>query len=248
MPFCPNCGTEVGEDIRFCPECGSPFTIVGQAGSGDGKNRKKIAGIIAACIVAIIVIVIVATRPPTSMEPEPLIPAHFTTYTDEQGLFSISYPPEWELAMEYLEGVEQFSKDIISSIDSDVPVESVQFLFLAGLPTILGWDPSVIISVGPCSSIICTHDSTVNAEIEGIKAIDPGYQEISRVKTTVGGRTATILVSLSSLPGEPAYQYSQMFLTVSRTVWVVTCGVLSGEYSEWEDDFDAIVRSLRILK
>jgi hypothetical protein len=25
---------------------------------------------------------------------EPEIPAHFTTYTDEAGLFSISYPPD----------------------------------------------------------------------------------------------------------------------------------------------------------
>ena len=246
MPFCPDCGTEVSGDTRFCPECGRPVLTVGQV--GNGKNKKKIAGIIAACIAAIIVIVVVATRPPTSMEPEPSIPAHFTTYTDEQGLFSISFPPEWEPAMELIEEVEQAAKDIISSIDSDLPVETAQFLFLAGLPTMLGWEPNVSIVVGPCSSIICTHDAAVNAEIEGMKATDPDYEEVSRVKATVDGRTATILVSLGSLPGGPTYQYMQMFLTVSRTVWIVTCSQLSDEYSEWEDDFDVIVRSLRILQ
>ena len=220
--------------------------IVGQA--GNGKNKKKIAGIIAACIVAIVIIAVVAIGPPTPAEPEPAIPAHFTTYTDELGLFSISYPPEWELAMEYLEDLEQITEDVISSIDSDLPVETVQFLFLAGLPTILGWDPSVIIAVGPCSSIICTHDSMVNAEIEGMKATDPSYQEISRVKTTVDGRTATILVCLGSFPGEPTSQYMQMFLSVGRTVWAVGCCASPGEYDDWEDDFDAIVRSLRVLR
>ena len=27
MPFCPNCGTEVSEDTRFCPQCGRPLAI-----------------------------------------------------------------------------------------------------------------------------------------------------------------------------------------------------------------------------
>ena len=62
MPFCPNCGTEVSEDTRFCPECGRPFMIVGQA--GNGKNKKKIAGIIVACVIAIIVIIVLFSIKP----------------------------------------------------------------------------------------------------------------------------------------------------------------------------------------
>ena len=27
MPVCPNCGTTVSEEIRFCPECGRPLAI-----------------------------------------------------------------------------------------------------------------------------------------------------------------------------------------------------------------------------
>ena len=62
MPFCPNCGTEVNEDTRFCPECGRPFMIVGQV--GNGKNKKKIAGIIVACVIAIIVIIVLFSVKP----------------------------------------------------------------------------------------------------------------------------------------------------------------------------------------
>ena len=108
MPFCANCGTEVSEDTRFCPECGHPLLIMGQA--GNGKNKKKIAAIIAACIIAIIVIVVVATRPPASTDPEPAIPAHFATYTDELGIYRISYPPEWELDLESVDDIENFAE------------------------------------------------------------------------------------------------------------------------------------------
>ena len=232
MPFCPNCGTEMTEDTRYCPECGRPFMIVGKA--GNGKDKKKIAGIIAACIIVIIVIVVVATRPPTSMEPEPAIPTHFTTYTDALGRFSISYPPEWELGLEYLE---------------DVSVETAQFLFMAGLPTIEDYyAASVNILTGPCPGIICTHDSIVRAEIEAMKSTSPVCRVLSQVKTTVDGRTATIVVAEETGSYVPEYNYVQMFLLVDRTEWCVTCATLTDDYGRWEDDFDAIVRSLRILE
>lgn len=234
MPFCPDCGTQVSEDTRFCPECGRPFMVIGQA--VNGKNKKKIAGIIAACIVAIIVIVVIATRPPTPVEPEPAIPAHYTTYTDEQGLFTISYPPEWELALELMEEIEQ------------TELEEVSLLLIAGLPFLGGFNPNINIAVAPCPLIVCTHDAMVTGEIEGMQATDPGYQELSRVKTTIDNRTATILVSQGAYPDEPTYQYVQMFFLVGRTAWCVTCTTLPDEYSKWEDDFDAIVRSLRVLK
>jgi predicted nucleic acid-binding Zn ribbon protein len=231
MPFCPDCGTEVSEDTRFCPECGRTLAIE-QAVTG--KSKKKLAGIIVACIIVAIVIVVIATRPPTLKEPEPAIPTHFATYTDEAGLFSISYPPEWELALELIEEIEQ--------------MEEVNVLFIAGLPFLEGFNPNVSILAWPCPSIVCRHDAIVTAEIEGMQATDPGYQELSRVRTTVDGRTATILVSQGTLPGEPTYQYVQMLLLVGRTVWGVCCTTLPDEYSKWEGDFDAIVRSLRILK
>ncbi|GAI46661.1 unnamed protein product, partial [marine sediment metagenome] len=45
----------------------------------------------------ILLLLTVSCTPPTltpTTTPEPEIPAHFTTYTSE-GLFSISYPPDW---------------------------------------------------------------------------------------------------------------------------------------------------------
>ena len=236
MPMCPHCHTVVSGDYQFCPECGRPLAT-GQVvveGRVEGKSKKKLAGVIVACIVAAIVIAVIATRPPAPLEPEPAIPSYFTTYTDELGLFSISYPPEWEYDLEYLE---------------DMSVEGVQFVFLAYLPTMGDYyDASVNIVLGPCPAIICTHDAMVEAEIEGMKTGNPGYRELSRVKTSVDGRTATILVSQETVSYEPTYSYVQMFLLVGRTEWCVTCATPTNDYGKWEDEFDAIVRSLRILK
>lgn len=252
MPFCPNCGTEVSEDTQFCPECGRPLAI-GQAVKG--KSKKKLAGIIAACIIAIIVIVVIATHPPTSIEPAPAIPTHFTTYTEELGLFSISYPSEWELALGYMEGIEQATQNIISSIASDRPVEETSLLFMAGLPTTIGsttisFNPNVNINVAPLPGIMWRHDEVVTAEIEGLKAILSDYQQFSRVKTTIDidNRTATIIEFQGDITGLGTRHDVVMIFLVNKTVWIVMCTALPDEYSEWEDDFDAIVRSLRILK
>jgi uncharacterized repeat protein (TIGR02543 family) len=180
-------------------------------------------------------------------EPEPAIPAHLTTYTDELGLFSISYPPEWELALEVIEEAEQAAKDIVSSIASDLPVEEVSLLFLAGLPTITGgYIPGVSIAVEPLLEM--THDEVVTAAIEGLKAVMSDYHEFSRVKTTIDNRTATIIEWQGTVAGLGTYRCVQMIFLVSKTAWVVNCTALPDEYSKWEDDFDAIVRSLRILK
>ncbi|MCK4354207.1 MAG: zinc ribbon domain-containing protein [Dehalococcoidia bacterium] len=61
MPFCPDCGTKVSEETQFCPECGRPLAI-GQAVKG--KSKKKLTGIIVACIVAIIVIIVLFSIKP----------------------------------------------------------------------------------------------------------------------------------------------------------------------------------------
>lgn len=185
---------------------------------------------------------------PTLEEPEPAIPTHFTTYTDELGLFSISYPPEWEPDLGVIEETEQAIEDIISSIASDLPVGEASLLFMAGLPTIIGHNPNVNIVVEPLSGIMLTHDEVVTAEIEGLKAVISDYHEFSRVKTTIDNRTATIIELQGTIAGFGTYRYVQMVFIVSKTVWVVTCTALPDEYSKWEDDFDAIVRSLRILK
>jgi len=106
MPFCPDCRTEVSEDTRFCPECGRPLAT-GQVPKGTSK--KKIAGIIIACIIAIILVAVLA-HPPSSpvIEAPPLEEGWIRLRIENVG--SIDYPSDFlELQSgDYREFTEEF--------------------------------------------------------------------------------------------------------------------------------------------
>jgi hypothetical protein len=61
MPTCPICGTEVSEGTGFCPKCWRRL-VRGQAAKG--KSKKKLVGIIVACVIAISVLIVVTTHLP----------------------------------------------------------------------------------------------------------------------------------------------------------------------------------------
>ena len=184
---------------------------------------------------------------PTSVS-DSVIPAHFNTYTDEAGLFSISYPPEWEPALSLIEDLEQATKDLIESIESGLSLERVSAIFFAGIPTEEGYLPNVNIVVEQLPEGVNTHDEIIEAVIRGVKMIIDDYHEFSRIKTTVSGRTATILDWEGTFPQLGKIRVVQMFLMVGKTGWSITCTPPEGELSKWEEDFNTIVRSLRVLK
>jgi len=179
--------------------------------------------------------------------PETGIPPHFTNYTDETELFSLSYPSDWETALWAIEGLEQFTKELLTSIESNLPIERTNAIFFAGLPLETGYMPSVNILVESLPDVR-THDEMVEAEIRGIKFIIPDYREFSRTKTTVGGRVATILQWEGTYPELGKMRVLQMLIFVGEIVWIISCTPPSGEFNNCEEDFNALVRSFRILK
>jgi len=61
MPNCPLCGTEVSEGAGFCSKC---LRRLMKGKAAKGKSKKKLAGIIAACVIAISAVIVVATHLP----------------------------------------------------------------------------------------------------------------------------------------------------------------------------------------
>lgn len=186
---------------------------------------------------------------PTSQQvQEPQIPAHFTTYTNEDGLFQISYPPDWEPVLSIMEELEQDTKEVIKSIDSDTPVEQVSLIFVCGLPTAETWLPNLSILVESIPGFTGKHDEAVEAEIGGMKQLYPDYHEFSRIDVKIDGKKATIIDSEATIPGMGKNHPIQMITVAGKTIWVVTCTPEPGKFEQSEEDFYAIVRSLRILK
>jgi hypothetical protein len=64
MPSCPICGTEVSEGAGFCPKCLRRL-MRGKSTRGKstkGKSKRKLAGIIVACVIAISAVIVVTTH------------------------------------------------------------------------------------------------------------------------------------------------------------------------------------------
>jgi len=148
--------------------------------------RYMVSCVVLVLIVAPMIVVLGCAQ--KEAPPESAIPTHFSTYTDETGLFSISYPPDWEPALSHIEDVEGAMNELLTSIKEDIPIERTRLIFFAGLPTEAGYTPQVNILVESLPGIVWTHDNMVEAEIQGLKEIVQDYHEISRVKTAVDGR------------------------------------------------------------
>lgn len=179
---------------------------------------------------------------------EPPIPEHYSTYIDEAGLFSISYPPDWETALSLVPDMEKSVKDIITAVKADANVDVARLIFISGKPSGTGYAPSVNIVVQSFPGVALSHDAVFEASILGLKQIMPDYHEISRVKTTVGGRRATIFEIEGTYPQLGRIHTLSMMELVGRTSWLVTCSPPSGEFGAWKDDFQAVLRSLRVLQ
>lgn len=178
--------------------------------------------------------------------PEPAIPEQYTTYT-EQGLFSISYPPEWEPALSIMEELEQEVKESIESITSDLPLERTSVIFIAGIPKGIGYEPNTSVLVEYLPEVR-TQDEAIEAEMRGLRQVVQDYHEFSRIKTTIDGREATIIDYEATWPEGDKIRQLVMMTLVDEYVWLVICAPPTGEFEIWDDDFHSIVRSLRILK
>ena len=108
--------------------------------------------------------------------------------------------------------------------------------------------PNINVLVESLPEIDYTHDSMVAAEIRGIQALIDDYHQISRIETTTRGQRATVLEWEGTYPDLGRGHWLQMFTLVGKTTWVVTCTVPLDDSGNRMDDYNAIVKSLRILR
>ena len=177
--------------------------------------------------------------------PDSKVPAHFSTYTEE-GLFRISYPPDWAPATSIMGEVWEETKKEMAGTIEDVYLEDMQMLFLAGMPTDEGYYPSVTIGVTSREPGYWTLDEVVESEDAYARMNTPGYQLNSRMNTTVGGIEVVIDDSTDNEPGYGRWRYITMMLVKDEFVWGVICGSMYDDFRYHEDDFYSIVKSLRI--
>lgn len=214
---------------------------------------KKLSILCAVVVFALLIIAFGCAAPAATPTPvatstpvaEPAIPAHFSTYT-KQGIFSISYPPEWEPVLSVIPELEQITKEFIESVESGLPLERVSVIFFAGVPSEIGYEPNVNLLIEYIPEV-SSQDEAVEAEIRGLRRVVQDYHEFSRVTTTIDGREATIIDCEATYTEMGKAHQLFMMTLVDKYVWVVTCTSSTDEFSRYEDDFYHMVKSLRIL-
>ncbi|MCJ7829276.1 MAG: hypothetical protein MUP81_06015 [Dehalococcoidia bacterium] len=185
------------------------------------------------------------TLPPTP--PETNISAGYRTYTDEFNIFSISYPSDWDMAQSLNPELNQKRKAALNNLKSGIPVENNSLLFLAVPRELKGHDAATVrLTVDPVAAGVSTNDQMVDLIIRLDRQVYPDYHEFSRVKTTVNGREATIVDFDWRLAEYPRFRLLEMMMLVDKTTWFITCSTSSDDFAMWQNDFDTIVRSLRI--
>lgn len=177
---------------------------------------------------------------------EPPIPTHYSTYTSE-GLFSISYPPDWVPAMSIL---EELTETVLEWVESEDPslLSDLEILFFAGVPDEYGYYPNVNIVVAPRGVGYWTLDEILEADALWSREYLQQHHENYTVKTVVDSKEAAIVDSQDYEPAFGTWRYLQSYVIDGEFVWVVTCGCEDKDFTYYEDDFDNIVRSLRILR
>lgn len=177
--------------------------------------------------------------------PTPTTPPDLVKYSDELNSFSIEYPPDWQLALSLMNGIEQELKDFIQG-ELDVSAESIGVIFMAG-NTNFDHNTSIVVESLPSNMSV---DEYFDASLETGEELLPSL-EIHRIsKVDVGGTLAILTESTyESSDLNPGFTglLAQTVLTFvkGKVAWNVTC-----EYPA-KDDYaercESIVRTVRIL-
>ncbi|MBA7589778.1 hypothetical protein ES708_31868 [subsurface metagenome] len=179
---------------------------------------------------------------------EPPIPTHYSTYTSE-GLFSISYPQDWQPATSLIEQLTEWTEEWLQSVDpaAEIP-EGLAFLFVGGIPSEEGYMPSVNVVIQPRAAGYWALDEIVEAEHQWCMMYLQDYREYSRTETIVDGRESVIIDCEFYDPSLGMFRDLCLFTVKDEFAWSVTCSCYNENFQEYEDDLNSIVRSFRILK
>ena len=186
--------------------------------------------------------------PAPTIEPELAIPADFVTYTDELALFSISYPPDWELNLEQMEAVSWHSWQAHRvKTATGLSIEEAVFLFVAGRPVGKGLDPNVNIGLFPNPDIQSLDDLAEQCREQA--TFYEEYQPFKEIRTTVGGREALIFDAEFVISQDLGRDRSlQLHVIQGETEWIVTCLTGPEQFPAEEETLHRVARSFRILK
>lgn len=166
----------------------------------------------------------------------------FVTYTDESGLFEISLPREWEISdpsgisadlQKTWQNIHNYGADgaitifKAANVNEDcIPMVSINLNDTIGM-----------------KSLFDDLDSMIS-----LAHISDKYTVIDFAKTAFQGRDTTILHWEADYFGTGKNHYLHMFTVSDDVLWTVVCTTKMGCFEYYEDIFNDILCSFKILK
>lgn len=177
------------------------------------------------------------------------LPDDYVTHTHSSGLFSVSFPAGWEENPNPI-GVDlQTMENLIDKVNAGDLVDQAGPVFFWGVPTETGYNPSCNLVIEPRPESLRTIQRVTEEEIAVIKSFSQAFEEIALDILISDGRESTIFEYQASINGIDVHSLVLVTI-VDDTIWTNGCLVNQGfaDYSEFEIDFQNIVRSLEIHK
>jgi hypothetical protein len=161
------------------------------------------------------------------------IPATYTTYTDPNGLFTISYPADWVIREDNKQSILDTS-NAVTRLENGIPDSKFGGGLLFGARTTLNPYAEFIMVFLPLQS----NPTPVHS---------PSTSTLFR--TSVGGREAMMVEDIGPKPdsGEKMKGLTVQ-IVIDRNTWRIEFTARPEDYKNWENDFRSIAGSLRILK
>ena len=178
------------------------------------------------------------------------VPNNYTTYTDENKLFSISYPYDWELTTEeYLassDDLKALNEYLSSNKPNPTPLK-MRNSWIFGAYKDVSWNvvPNVHLDVMPLPEGEWTAETYIDWQSQG------RYKEYLQERLNVDGRETIVLrgeVASSDPRVKDPYISIYANTVIKNTLWVTRCSVSGAAIDKYERDLQIIVRSLRVLK
>ncbi len=172
-------------------------------------------------------------------------PDDYSRY-EVDGFFRISYPPDWEPTQSYFEELEIYEMEYVLESGPKADSEEWQPIFLAGKATEESYYPILAVAIVKQPFPYLELDEVVEHEANRQRTNEPGWRELSRKKTTIGGLEACITKSRKDEP-YGVLKSVEAYLVDRNYFWYVLCYAEESDFDEYEDTFDNIVRSFRPL-